>query len=78
MRERILEQLSPLISDFIIKAKGGRIRDENKARIRIAYANSVANLIRAYNGVLRDMEVEELKAELEELKDEFKEYQKGY
>ena len=77
-RDVILEQLNPLIADFIVKAKGGRIRDDKKAKIRIMYANSLANLIRAYNGLLKDKELEELQTELQELKDEFKEYQKGY
>ena len=70
MREQLLEQLNPLIADFIVKAKNGRIRDDKKAKIRISYANAVSNLIRAYNGLLRDIELEELKKELEELKNE--------
>ena len=78
MREKILEDLNPLIADFIVKAKSGRIKDRELAKIRISYANSLANLIRAYNGLLRDKELEELQTELQELKDEFKEYQKGY
>ena len=75
-RDDILEQLNPLIADFIVKAKGGRIRDEQKAKIRISYANALSNLIRAYNGLLKDKELEELEAELQELKNEFKESQK--
>ena len=78
MREQILEDLNPLIADFIVKAKSGRIKDRELAKIRISYANSLANLIRAYNGLLRDKELEELQTELQELKDEFKEYQKRY
>ena len=70
MREQLLEQLNPLIADFIVKARNGRIRDDKKAKIRISYANAVSNLIRAYNGLLRDIELEELKKELEELKNE--------
>ena len=70
MREQLLEQLNPLIADFILKARNGRIRDDKKAKIRISYANAVSNLIRAYNGLLRDIELEELKKELEELKNE--------
>lgn len=69
MREQILESLNPLIADFIVKARTGRIRDRELAKIRISYANSLANLIRAYNGLLRDKEVEELMQEIEELKD---------
>ena len=70
MREQILEELHPLIADFIVKAKNGRIRDDNKAKIRISYANALSNLIRAYNGLLRDKELEEIQRELEELRNE--------
>lgn len=70
-RDDILEQLNPLIADFIVKAKDGRIRDEKKAKIRISYANALSNLIRAYNGLLKDKELEELEEELQELKNEF-------
>lgn len=69
MRDKILESLNPLIADFIVKAKSGRIQDRELAKIRISYANSLANLIRAYNGLLKDKEVEELMQEIEELKD---------
>lgn len=75
-RDELLEQLNPLIADFIVKAKGGRIRDERKAKIRISYANALSNMIRAYNVLLKDKELEEIQMELEELKNEFKESQK--
>jgi len=75
-REAILEQLNPLIADFIVKAKNGRIRDEQKAKIRISYANALSNLIRAYSTLLRDKELEEIQEQLEDLKNEFKENQK--
>lgn len=77
-RDNILEQLNPLIADFIVKAKNGRIRDEKKAKIRISYANALSNLIRAYNGLLRDKEIEDLQMELEALKNEFEKNQDRY
>ena len=77
-RDAILEQLNPLIADFIVKAKGGRIRDEQKAKIRISYANALSNLIRAYNGLLKDKELEDLEEQLQELKDEFAKNQERY
>ena len=76
MREQLLEQLDPLIADFIVKAKSGRIQDRELARIRISYANALSSLIRAYTGLLRDMELEELSEELKELKNEFEQSQK--
>ena len=77
-RDDILEQLNPLIADFIVKAKDGRIRDEKKAKIRISYANALSNLIRAYNGLLKDKELEELEEELQELKNEFEKNKNRY
>ena len=77
-RDDILEQLNPLIADFIVKAKNGRIRDEKKAKIRISYANALSNLIRAYNGLLKDKEIEELQEQLETLQNEFKKNKNRY
>ena len=77
-RDDILEQLNPLIADFIVKAKDGRIRDEKKAKIRISYANALSNLIRAYNGLLKDKEIEELQEQLETLQNEFEKNKNRY
>ena len=77
-RDAILEQLNPLIADFIVKAKDGRIRDEKKAKIRISYANALSNLIRAYNGLLKDKELEELQEQLETLQNEFEKNKNRY
>ena len=71
-RDAILEQVNPLIADFIVKAKNGRIRDDGKAKIRISYANALSNLIRAYSTLLRDKEYEELLEKVERLENEFK------
>ena len=78
MRDKLLEELNPLIADFIVKAKSGRIKDRELAKIRISYANALSNLIRAYNGLLKDKELEEIMQEMEELKNEFKESKEGY
>ena len=71
-RDAILEQVNPLIADFIVKAKNGRIRDDGKAKIRISYANALSNLIRAYSTLLRDKEYGELLEKVERLENEFK------
>ena len=69
MRETILEELNILISEFINKAsKGARYRYPEADKLRISYANSLANLVRAYTALLRDKELDEIKAEIEELK----------
>lgn len=71
-RDAILEAVNPLIAEYIVKAKNGRIRDEQKAKIRISYANALSNLIRAYSTLLRDKEYEELLEKVERLENEFK------
>ena len=71
-RDAILEQVNPLIAEYIVKAKNGRIRDEQKAKIRISYANALSNLIRAYSTLWRDKEYEELLEKVERLENEFK------
>ena len=78
MRDKIIEDLNPLIADFIVKAKSGRIKDRELAKIRISYANALSSLIRAYTGLLRDKELEEIMQEMEDLKNEFKESKKRY
>ena len=71
-RDAILEAVNPLIAEYIVKAKNGRIRDEQKAKIRISYANALSNLIRAYSTLLRDKEYQELLEKVERLENEFK------
>ena len=78
MRDKILEELHPLIADFIVKAKSGRIKDRELAKIRISYANALSNLIRAYNGLLKDKELEEIMQEMEELRNEFEKNKERY
>ena len=77
-REQLLEQLYPLIEDSIKKAKGGRFGDEQKAKIRISYINATANLLRSYNAILKDIELETLQEQLEELQNEFKQSKKRF
>lgn len=78
-REQLLEMLNPLIADFIVKAKNGRIRDKETSNFRIKYANSLARLITAYNQLLKDKEMEDLMQEVENLKNELiKQSEKGY
>ena len=77
-RDALIEAVNPLLADLITKAKGGRIRDEKKAKIRISYCNALSNLIRAYSTLLRDKELEQIQEELMELKNEFEQSQERY
>jgi len=70
MRDNLLEDLNPLISDLIVKAKSGRFQGKEEThRLRIAYINALAGLLRAYNQLLKDKELNEIQEEIEELKE---------
>ena len=72
MRDDIIESLNPLLADLIKKASAGRFQGKEEThRLRIAYINSLSNLLRAYNQLLRDTEIEELKEEIEKLKEKY-------
>lgn len=71
MRDQIIESLNPLISDLIRKANGGRFRgNEENHKLRISYINALSNLLRSYNILLRDKEIEELQEQINKLKEE--------
>lgn len=68
MRDQIIELLNPLITDLIRKANGGRFRgNEENHKLRISYINALANLLKAYNTLLKDKEIEELQDQVNEL-----------
>jgi len=72
MRDNIIESLNPLLADLIKKASAGHFQGKEEThRLRIAYINSLSNLLRAYNQLLRDTEIEELKEEIEKLKEKY-------
>lgn len=70
MRDKLIEDLNPLLSDLITKAKGGRFQGkESTHKLRISYINALSNLLKAYNTLLRDKEIEELEEQIMELQD---------
>jgi hypothetical protein len=70
MRDKILEDLNPLLSDLISKSKGGRFQGkETTHKLRISYINALSNLLKAYNQLLKDKEIEDLEIQIQELKD---------
>lgn len=70
MRDNILESLNPLIADLIKKANGGRFQGKEEThRLRIAYINALASLLRAYKQLLKDKEIEDLEIQIMELQD---------
>lgn len=74
-RKELLEEIYPLFNELIKKGKSGRFRAEDNElyKLRISYVNALANLLRAYNTLLKDSEIEELQKEIIELKELLKE-----
>lgn len=70
MRDKLLEDLSPLLSELMNKARAGRFQGNIEThKLRISYVNALSNLLRAYNQLLKDKEVEDLQNQIMELYD---------
>ena len=70
MREQLIETLNPLLTELINKARAGRFQGNIEThKLRISYVNALSNLLRAYNQLLKDKEVEELENQIMELYD---------
>ena len=68
MRDNLLEDLNPLISDLIVKAKSGRFQGKEEThRLRIAYINALAGLLRVYNQIQKDADLEKIQEEINDL-----------
>lgn len=69
IRAELIEQINPLLSELINKANQGRFNGDTETyKLRISYVNALANLLRAFNQLMRDKEIEELQTEIIELK----------
>lgn len=70
-RKELLEEIYPLFSELIKQGKSGRFqaKDTELYKLRISYVNALANLLRAYNTLLKDSEIEELEEEIIKLKE---------
>lgn len=70
MRDKLIEDLSPLLSELMNKARAGRFQGNIEThKLRISYVNALSNLLRAYNQLLKDKEVEDLENQIMELYD---------
>lgn len=70
MRDKLLEDLSPLLSELMNKARAGRFQGNIEThKLRISYVNALSNLLRAYNQLLKDKEIEDLENQIMELYD---------
>lgn len=70
IRKELLEEIYPLFAELIKQGKNGRFRADNELyRLRISYINALSNLLRAYNTLLKDSEIDELHDEIIKLKE---------
>lgn len=71
IRKELLEEIYPLFSELIKQGKSGRFqaKDTELYKLRISYVNALSNLLRAYNTLLKDSEIEELEEEIIKLKE---------
>lgn len=68
--DAMIESLDSAINAVEHKIESGRIRDVEKEKVRIQYYRALSTLIRTKRRVLEDKTLEELAAEIEELKEE--------
>lgn len=71
-REKILKELENLIYQAIERAQAVRYNgkpDVNPHKIRTQYYSSIASLINVYSKLYKDLEMDELEKEIQELKE---------
>ena len=66
--DAMLEQLDRTIEEIVEKIESGRIRNPEHDKVRIQYYRCLGYLIRTKRKVLEDKTLDELAAEVEELK----------
>lgn len=64
----MLEQLDNVIEELTYKITEGRIRDDERERTRCKQYRTLGYLVRTKQQVLEDVTLQELEAEIEELK----------
>lgn len=64
----MLEQLDKAIGEIVEKVESGRIRNPEHEKVRIKYYRALGYLIRTKRKVLEDKTLEDLEAEIQELK----------
>ena len=76
-REKILKELENLIYQAIERAQAvryGGTPDVNPHKTRQGYYSSIASLINVYSKLYKDLEMDELEKEIQELKELLKEW----
>lgn len=67
-RELVLSKLLEAVEYLFKKCLKGNIRDEKKDKIRVTYFRTLAYTCSIYNQISRDNELDELKEDMEDLK----------
>ena len=67
--DEMMQQLDSTIDDLVEKIESGRVRDAEKEKVRVQQYRALGYLIRTKKKVLEDRTLDELAAEIEELKD---------
>lgn len=65
----MLEQLDKAIGEIVEKVENGRIRDPEHEKVRIQYYRALGYLVRTKRQVLENKTLEDLEAEIQELKE---------
>jgi len=68
-REEVLDLLEDVLEEAHRKATNGRVRDAENEKVRIQWIKAVGYLVGQYRQLIRDKDLEELKAEVAELKE---------
>ena len=67
--DKMLDQLDKAIDELTYKVTEGRIRDDERERTRCKQFRALGYLIRTRRKVMQDVTLQELEAEIQELKD---------
>jgi hypothetical protein len=68
-RESLLSVNSALITQLQDRLKAKRFRPQEGDSVRIGYIRALIQALQAQNAILKDVELDELKTEIEELKE---------
>jgi molybdopterin converting factor small subunit len=68
-REALLSANSALITQLQDRLKAKRFRPQEGDNVRIGYMRALIQALQCQNAILKDAELDELKKEIEELKD---------
>ena len=76
-REYIIKRLEEIIYEVMDRVEARQYKGtpgKNPHSIRVSYINSLSGLVKAYSTLLKDEQVDELMKEVNELKEEVKEW----